>query len=736
MAGRLCSSVAVEAVGYQSVEAHRTEYLFEVQNDDEKWTIHREATDFVELHSEIRGDAHGLVLPKACAGSGLLDWVVSEEQIMHSLEKYIDTLLEHHEASSQQALWEFLDLYGEEGQPPGSDITLPKQPELGLGLVLEEDKTSEYQVVVRRFTKLADGSVGAAESSGQIKPGDRIVAVEWSSTHQHSYDDVLDRVADAPNPVTVRFASDGQLAEHMANQQQKRQEEEELARELDAAAVSVANGQNGNSDTTGLTRLAATFSYEGGKLKVTLEQASAILNTQMLGVQDPYIVIKMVRTWRSKREPSKTNRGKEGNGAGRAHREEKVEDIVRESVQQTMPVVGGGSNPVFTVDHDYQLVFPFGDPVSGQPTRFMGRKCSCSMVFEIWNGSNSLLSLVHNLIGTASLTLPDASSEPHDLAALLQPSGHEYIIPVDTGGTLQLVLQVGLTTSTPTPTTSTGQQPNTAAAQVAAQYAAPGSSPTTANGAAAVGAGARSSPQARKDGGGQGRPSVATSRGLDNKLEQSMRRISDFASNTIVGLGSLLGGGGEEEDLVIFESGGLDYDSADETRKDEEVRKQIAKQGRISVSVSAASTASPSWAQSGELVVEVTRAQGLKDSQRPYVLCYLMPSKLSARSKPCEGGGKEPRWGLEHDFQLRFCLDAPDEDGHDSQGGQKQKKGETRNPTSLLLEVWNSNALLSDTMIGSVLVPLPITERALGERVSHPLNSGGFLEFKLLHHIS
>jgi hypothetical protein len=699
MEGRLCSSVAVEAVGYQAVEANRTEYLFEVQNDDEKWTIHREPTDFVELHGEIRGDAHGISLPKCCTGGSLLDWAMSEEQVMTSLEKYIDSLLEHPEASSQQALWEFLDLYGEEGQPPGADVTLPKHPELGLGLVLEEDKTSEYQVVVRRFAKLADGSVGAAESGGEIKPGDRIVAVEWSSMYQRTYDDVLDRVADASNPVTIRFASEAQLAEHVATQVQKKQEEEALALELDGA-ISTKNSQNGHSNAGELKRLAGFDEYEAGTLSVALEQASAIVNTQMIGVQDPYVIVKVVRTWSAKSNASSATKGEEGAGAG--HEKEVVADIAREAVLQTAPVLEGGSSPVFSAEHNNKLVFRLDDPISGQPTRFMGRRCVCTVVFEVWNGSNSILSLVHNLIGTASVTLPNAAHDPNDLAALMQPAGQEYILPVDTGGTLQLVLQVGRTT--------TNAQQQSVAAHVAAQYAVSSVSPASIGESVAI-AGGDEKCAGTRNGARQARASVATSRGLDNKLEQSMRRISDFASSTVAGLGSLLVGGGEE-DMVKFDTDDVDYNEADDTKA-----KGVSAVGAAS---SVSPQVSPSWAQSGELVVQVKGAQGLENSQDPYVICYLMPIKLSGRTKPCDSGGAVPRWGPEQDSQMRFSLDMSE---YEQSGG----------PTSLLLQIWNKNMVLSDEQVGSALIPLPVTEHALGEFVSHPLNNGGFVEYKLLH---
>ena len=50
----LYTSVRVEASGYHTVDGE-IEFIFEVTNDDEKWSISQPASAFEELHSRLGG---------------------------------------------------------------------------------------------------------------------------------------------------------------------------------------------------------------------------------------------------------------------------------------------------------------------------------------------------------------------------------------------------------------------------------------------------------------------------------------------------------------------------------------------------------------------------------------------------------------------------------------------------------------------------------------------------------
>jgi hypothetical protein len=151
----------------------------------------------------------------------------------------------------------------------------------------------------------------------------------------------------------------------------------------------------------------------------------------------------------------------------------------------------------------------------------------------------------------------------------------------------------------------------------------------------------------------------------------------------------------------------------------------------------------------GTLTVRVRYASGLLNvmgagfgKQDPFVLACLLPTKvLNARTPTAAGGGMSPSWGGEEGHPLHFDLAflrrgataatatarAPRGGG----GGGGAVSAASLWPTALLLEVWNENALSSDDLIGSCVLPLPRTEVGLGAPVKVAVDTGGELELQL-----
>merc|ERR550537_1821391 len=77
-----------------------------------------------------------------------------------------------------------------------------------LGMCLA-DAADGQGVEMVAFTE-ADGQPGAAELSGQVAVGDKVVRVNGRSTSGLDYAAVLDMIIGAPRPITIHFERKGQ----------------------------------------------------------------------------------------------------------------------------------------------------------------------------------------------------------------------------------------------------------------------------------------------------------------------------------------------------------------------------------------------------------------------------------------------------------------------------------------------------------------------------------------------
>jgi hypothetical protein len=115
------------------------------------------------------------------------------------------------------------------------------------------------------------------------------------------------------------------------------------------------------------------------------------------------------------------------------------------------------------------------------------------------------------------------------------------------------------------------------------------------------------------------------------------------------------------------------------------------------------------------LIIEVLEANQIRDLSRlhqqdPYVLCSLLPSRTSQRTKAVTMGGTAPKWSRMHGNLISVPIAPNDE--------------------SLLIEVWNEN-LVNDELIGSV--EFPLTETALKVNCTSKLrlDTGGDLDLNI-----
>jgi serine/threonine protein kinase len=100
----------------------------------------------------------------------------------------------------------------------------------------------------------------------------------------------------------------------------------------------------------------------------------------------------------------------------------------------------------------------------------------------------------------------------------------------------------------------------------------------------------------------------------------------------------------------------------------------------------------------------------LMGDQCAYCVLQILPSRKEAgRTKSCKGeSGTNPRWTVEHDNVMKIEPEPDDE--------------------ALLLQVWNSNTLISDDLIGSTIIEMLPDSLQLGAKVLHHLDTGGQIE--------
>jgi hypothetical protein len=100
----------------------------------------------------------------------------------------------------------------------------------------------------------------------------------------------------------------------------------------------------------------------------------------------------------------------------------------------------------------------------------------------------------------------------------------------------------------------------------------------------------------------------------------------------------------------------------------------------------------------------------LMGDQCAYCVLQILPSRQEAgRTKSCKGeSGTNPRWTVEHDNVMSIEPSADDE--------------------ALLLQVWNSNTLINDDLIGSTIIEMLPGSLQLGAKVLHHLDTGGQIE--------
>eukprot|EP00937_MAST-01D_sp_MAST-1D-sp2_P006182 g6182.t1 len=145
----------------------------------------------------------------------------------------------------------------------------------GLGLVLEEDDDEDalFQVLVDGFAPIdGEGRAGPAEASGCVGVGDAIVSVDGQSTRGLGYDEVLQRIQSAPDPVIIGFQPAPGAFEFELDAQPPAADSD--ARAAEDAAGGAENWREGHE---------ATFS---GQVRVTACRARGLRQVQQH--QDPY----------------------------------------------------------------------------------------------------------------------------------------------------------------------------------------------------------------------------------------------------------------------------------------------------------------------------------------------------------------------------------------------------------------------------------------------------------------
>ena len=130
--------------------------------------------------------------------------------------------------------------------------------------------------------------------------------------------------------------------------------------------------------------------------------------------------------------------------------------------------------------------------------------------------------------------------------------------------------------------------------------------------------------------------------------------------------------------------------------------------------------AAPAPACAGTLFIDVERARGLPCVQRvgsmdPYVKVTLLPRGTSCETAPAHGGHANPQWGAERAAERQLCFDL-----------------EAGAPSSLLLEAWNRNRASRDERIGHATVSISSLAQLAGSRW-HALSSGGELLLTFFH---
>jgi hypothetical protein len=369
------------------------------------------------------------------------------------------------------------------------------------------------------------------------------------------------------------------------------------------------------------------------------------------------------------------------------------------SKKRTRCCEGGGTGPLWGLEHRNQLAFPLAEGAE-------------TLLIEIWNENWAM----HDYIGAVEVELSVLRLRHGD--AML--SGCRWY-PADTGGELQVTLVCkGLGNPSAAPAVAPvaaaaagggggGSGEDSSGASGGATMADAPSHASTLASAAAAEPRATAQPAGHSAlEGGLGGGGALGGGGSLSAEEGGGVPVLDAAVGAGAEGGSGAGAGGAAAAVPRAASA-----QAAAAALGERLGGTLA-QGTNDATRRSISAAAPAPACAGTLFIDVERARGLACVQRvgsmdPYVKVTLLPRGTSCETAPAYGGHANPQWGAERAAERQLCFDL-----------------EAGAPSSLLLEAWNRNRASRDERIGHATLSISCLAQLAGSRW-HALSSGGEL---------